>query len=335
MRSSRLLSILLMLQSRGRMSAQALAEEFEVSVRTIYRDIDNLSAAGVPVYAERGRDGGFELLDGYRTQLTGLTASEAEALLFAGLPGPAADLGLADAMADAQLKLMAALPREKRESAERIASRFHLDPVGWYQHADRAELLPALAAAVWTSQRIRVRYESWKGIVERDLDPLGLALKGGVWYLVARAGGKPRTYRISNIRALETLSESFTRPRDFKLAEYWKAWAQDFEARLYKGKARVRVSAVGMKALCALAPAVQEMASRTAGRADKHGWREAEIPIESVDHAARELLKLGAEAEVLAPPELRKRMGEAAAALGAIYAEDGKRRRPRARRAAA
>ncbi|MBC7767230.1 MAG: YafY family transcriptional regulator [Phycisphaerales bacterium] len=332
MRSSRLLSILLLLQSRGRLSAQALADEFEVSVRTIYRDIDNLSAAGVPVYAERGRDGGFQLLDGYKTQLTGLTAGEAEALLFAGLPGPAADLGLADAMADAQLKLMAALPRDKRESAERIASRFHLDPVGWYQHAERAELLPSLAAAVWTTQRIRVRYESWKGMVERDLDPLGLALKGGVWYLVARAGGKPRVYRISNVRTLDVLGETFTRPRDFKLAAYWKVWAADFEARLYTGRAQVRVTALGLKRLGASAPAVSEMAQRTASRPDRAGWRRAEIPIESIDHAASELLKLGAEIEVLGPPDLRSSISAIASTLAALYAKPPRKRKSVPRR---
>src|SRR5687768_4265913 len=127
MRASRLLSILLLLQTRGRMSAQALADEFEVSVRTIYRDIDDLSAAGVPVYAERGRAGGFQLLDGYRTRLTGMTQQEVEALMLSGLPGPAAELGLGQAMAAAQLKLIAALPNERREEAGRIAARFHLD----------------------------------------------------------------------------------------------------------------------------------------------------------------------------------------------------------------
>src|SRR5579863_4682773 len=149
MLASRLLSILMLLQTRGRMSASALAEEFEVSVRTVYRDVDQLSAAGVPVYADRGRSGGFQLLDGYRTKLTGLTSAEAEALFLSGLPGPAADLGLGEAMARAQLKLLAALPEGRRDDAGRIATRFHLDPVGWYRSAEDAALLPALAGAVW------------------------------------------------------------------------------------------------------------------------------------------------------------------------------------------
>src|SRR5256885_7539794 len=128
MRASRLLSILLLLQTRGRMTAQALADEFEVSVRTLYRDIDQLSAAGIPVYADRGRSGGFQLMDGYRTKLTGLTRSEAEVLFLSGLPGPAAQLGLSDLLSAARLKLLAALPPGMQPDAERIAQRFHLDP---------------------------------------------------------------------------------------------------------------------------------------------------------------------------------------------------------------
>lgn len=319
MRASRLLSMLLLLQARGRMTAQQLADEFEISVRTVYRDIDGLSAAGVPVYAERGRAGGFQLLDGYRTRLTGLTPREAEALFLSGLPGPAADLGLGEAMAAAQRKLLAALPSERRQGASRVASRFHLDPVGWYQGAERAAHLPALAEAVWNEQCVRVRYESWKGIVERELEPLGLAIKGGVWYLVAQVGGKPRIYRISNIHDLELTDRTFMRPQTFELGAYWRAWLKDFEARLCAGEARLRLSPVGVKRLATFAPAVGEMARRTASAPDERGWIEVDIPIESVDHAARELVTLGAEGEVLAPRELRERMIETALQMRALY----------------
>src|ERR1700722_11168807 len=136
MLASRLLSILMVLQARGRVSARELAAQFEVSVRTIHRDVDQLSAAGIPIYADRGRNGGFALVDGYRTKLTGLTQPEAEALLLAGLPGPAAQLGLADILSAARLKLIAALPAHVQPGAERIASRFHLDPDAWFRASD-------------------------------------------------------------------------------------------------------------------------------------------------------------------------------------------------------
>src|SRR5687768_8406307 len=200
MRASRLLSTLMLLQSHGRMSAQALADALEVSVRTVYRDVDELSAAGVPVWAERGRQGGFQLQPGWRTRVDGLTGPEAQAMFLGGLPGPAAQLGLGEAMASAQLKLMAALPADWREDARRVSSRFHLDPIDWYRGPAAADHLPAIAQAVWQERRIAVRYESWKGVVERTLEPLGLVLKAGVWYVVAAvAGNDARTYRLSNI----------------------------------------------------------------------------------------------------------------------------------------
>ena len=207
MRASRLLSILLLLQARGRMTAEALASEFEVSVRTIYRDVDQLSAADVPIYADRGPSGGFQLLDGYRTKLTGLSPAEAETLSLAGLPGPAAQLGLADVLTAAQLKLSAALPERARANAGRVAARFHLDPVGWFRSADDAKLLPTIANAVWNEKCLDVRYRRAEGAVERRLQPLGLVLKAGVWYLVAQVGDQPRTYRVSNITDLAVTNQ--------------------------------------------------------------------------------------------------------------------------------
>src|SRR5918992_3044124 len=157
MRASRLLSILMLLQTRGRMSAEALAEEVEVSVRTIYRDIDQLSAAGVPVYAERGRSGGFRLLDGWRTRLTGLTVAEAQALFLAGLPGPAAALGIGEAMEAGQLKLLASLPADWQRDARRVAARFHLDPVGWYRSEAPPPYLQQVAEAGWSDPALSIR----------------------------------------------------------------------------------------------------------------------------------------------------------------------------------
>jgi predicted DNA-binding transcriptional regulator YafY len=321
MRASRLVSILLLLQARGRMTAQTLADEFEVSVRTIYRDIDDLSASGVPVYADRGREGGFQLLEGYTTRLTGMTPAEAESLFLSGLEGPAAELGLGESTAAARLKLLAALPSARRADASRVAARFHLDPIDWYRAASDLAFLPQLAAAVWGAERIRVRYESWSATTERTLSPLGLVLKGGTWYLVATGRSVPRTYRVDAIRALDLTGEQFERPADFELAAHWIASVRAFEASLYQGTAAIRLSPLGMERLPVLAAAAVEMARRTAATPGADGWVRATIPIETIDHAVRELLKLGVETEVLEPPDLRDAMRNAVSALSARYAD--------------
>ncbi|HEV2675830.1 MAG TPA: YafY family protein [Aliidongia sp.] len=315
MRASRLLTILMLLQTRGRMSAPALAEELEVSIRTLYRDIDQLSASGVPVYAERGRAGGFQLLDGWRTRLTGLTAAEAQAMFLAGLPGPAAQLGLGDAMAAAQLKLLAALPADWQADARRVSSRFHLDPVGWYRSAAPTDHLPAVAEAVWGERRLRIRYDSWRGIVEREIDPLGLVLKAGDWYLAALVGKDPRTYRLSNVVELTVLDQHFVRPADFTLAQYWTASTRRFEAEIQRDSAVLRLSPRGLMLLRNFGLTPAEPAS--APEAD--GWTRITLSIETIDSAVQELLRLGAEAEVVEPPALRERMAEAAGRLAALY----------------
>lgn len=324
MRASRLLSILLLLQTRGRLTAETLAAEFEVSVRTIYRDIDQLSAAGAPVYADRGRAGGFQLMDGYRTRLTGLTDAEAETLFLGGLSGPAAQMGFSGAMTTMQLKLLAALPPERQAAAERLAGRFHLDPVGWYQDADEAERLPAIAQAVWNSRRIAVRYESWKGEVARTLEPLGLILKGGLWYLAARpAEGRrrePRTFRVSNILELTVDEATFERPAGFDLAAWWAETSRRFEAEIFTGEARLRLSKAGRRRLARLGVEQARIADE-ADAAAGEGWAEVVVPIESIEHAAMDFQRLGAEAEVLAPAALRSEMRDAVRRLAALYAE--------------
>lgn len=321
MRSSRLLSILMLLQTRGRLTAEVLADEFEVSVRTIYRDIDALSLSGAPVYADRGPGGGFALLDGYRTRLTGLTDAEAETLFLGGLAGPAAQLGLSEAMGVAQLKLLAALPPERQAAAERISSRFHLDPVGWYRDAEEAARLPALAQAVWTCRRIEVRYDSWKGLVERILSPLGLILKGGTWYLAALASGaEPRVYRVSNIQALVVGEETFDRPADFDLEAFWTASTQRFEAEIFTSEARLRLTRAGLKRLSYLGATQARIAAEALAALDGETC-EVVVPIESVDHAAADFLRLGVEAQVLEPPALRERMRRTAVELAGIYAD--------------
>lgn len=324
MRSSRLLSILLRLQLRGRITAAELAREFEVAVRTVYRDLDALSAAGVPVHAERGRGGGIVLAPGWRTQVVGLTGPEARSVPLAGLQSAARDLGLAGEAADVQLKLLASLPPDAAADAGRIAERFHVDPLPWYHRQEALPLLPALAAAVWEGKQVRVRYASWASEAERTLSPLGLVLKGGLWYLVARPTGRgaaaaPRTYRASGILSLQVLATPARRPPGFVLAAHWPQAVAAFEARLMAGRATVRLSPEGLRILRAEQPAAAEWAERTQrpvrSTRGRDGWVEAELPIEAQGQAVRQLLRLGTEVEVVGPAALRAAVAEEAAAV--------------------
>jgi predicted DNA-binding transcriptional regulator YafY len=324
MQASRWLSLLMLLQTRGRMSAQQLSAELEVSVRTIHRDIDSLSASGVPVWAERGRQGGFVLQEGWRTKLTGLTATEAQAVFLGGLPGPARELGLGEAMASAQLKLLAALPAGWQEDARRVSARFHLDPIDWYRGSSPVNHLPSVAQAVWHEERLRLQYESWERTSEREVEPLGLVLKAGIWYVAARTAvpnGKVRTYRLSSILSLTATGEHFTRPKDFDLASYWTASTQRFEAELYQDEAVLRVTRQGLKTLNNFSPAVAEAAGRTQAPDPQAGWLQVTIPIESVSHAAAQLLRLGAQAEVLKPAALRRELRNTLRDWTALYAD--------------
>lgn len=318
MRASRLLSILILLQLRRRLTAADLAAEFEVSERTIYRDIDALSAAGIPVYGDRGPGGGFQLLDGYRTQLTGLSSGEAEAITMIGLPGPASELGLGAATSAAQNKLIAALPGGGGALADRMATRFHLDAVDWYRGGEALPHLPAIARAVLDELKLSMRYESWQGVRDWTVDPLGLVLKAGIWYLAARSGEKVRIFRIANIEELAVGNAPFDRPADFHLANWWQAEQARFEAELFATTATVRASPDGCKRLAAQSPRGAEAVAR-ADAPDAKGWRAMAMMVEDSDHGARDMLAIGAEVEVLAPASFRRRVGALARAIIALH----------------
>ena len=322
MPAGRLLSMLLLLQTRGRLSAGQLAAELGISVRTAYRDLARLQAAGVPLYAEAGPHGGYRLVEGYRTRLTGLSGGEARALFLAGLPAPAADLGLAEEVAAARLKLLAALPDDLREHAARTAAVFHLDAPAWYHEAEAQPFLTVLLDAVVAQRAVDVTYRRWRAPqeVHRRLRPYGLVLKSGVWYLVA-AGTRVGTYRVAQVRAVTVTTESFTRPTGFDLAAHWSAYLADFAARRFTGVATIRLSPRGLARLPDLAdPAVVRAVAGTAGQPGADGWVQATIPTENVAHAVQELLRLGAEVEVLEPPELRRAMAAIVDELGKRYA---------------
>src|SRR5215212_9732508 len=222
MRADRLLSILLLLQTHRRMTAGALAQRLEVSRRTVHRDMEALSMAGVPVYAERGAGGGWVLPDSFRTDLTGLTESEIQALFVSMPTRLLADLGLAQASDAALVKLLAALPSVARRDAEQVRQRIHVDGAGWHQSAETVPALATLQEAVWIDRRVRLNYRRGDGsAVERVVDPLGLVAKGRLWYLVAGVDGEPRTYRISRVEAAEILDEPASRTPDFDLATFW------------------------------------------------------------------------------------------------------------------
>ena len=313
MRASRLVSIILLLQARGRMTAAHLAEELEVSVRTVYRDVESLHAAGIPLYGDAGHRGGYQLLDGYQTRLTGLSQDEAKALSLSGLPGPAAELGLGSVLAVAQLKVRAALPPALAEQAGTTAERFHLDASGWYAQAEEAPFLPAVADAVWRGTVLQVRYRRWKAPtdVDRRLEPYGLVLKAGRWYLVAGPG--PRTYRVDMMLDLVELDERFTIPAAFSLAAYWQSYTAEFLAGLHRADAVVRLSPAAAARLTG--PAADALAAT--GVTEPDGWIRAVLPIESVDLAIPQFLT--PDIEVLAPPDLRAQVAATARAIAALY----------------
>jgi len=319
MRASRLVSLLLLLQTRGQMTAAELARELEISIRTVHRDVEALAESGVPIYAERGLRGGVRLVDGYRTRLTGLTADEAEALFLSGLPGPAAELGLGTVMAAARLKVLAALPGELRGRATRLVERFHLDAAGWFQADEPVPSLATLADAVWSGLRVDIEYDRGQTVSSRFLDPLGLVLKAGVWYLVALAEGQPRTYRVSRVRAATTLDERVERPPDFDLATFWAESSAAYEREAARVDVTVRADP---ERLDHLRTAVGSQAVASAERiavADPDGWIRLRLRLDWPDEVPARLLAAGTSIEVLDPPDIRDRLSRIARRVADRY----------------
>jgi predicted DNA-binding transcriptional regulator YafY len=326
MRASRLISVLLLLQTRGHLTARELADELEVSIRTIYRDVEELSASGIPVYADRGVLGGFQLVEGYRTRLTGITPQEAETLFLSGYPGPAAQLGLGTVLAAAQLKVLAALPPELRGRAARVRQRFHLDAQGWFREAELSGHLQTIAEAVWSDRRLDIVYRRGgdDAVVERTVDPLGVVLKGGIWYLVGAAatetGSDYRTYRVSRIQDVAILEERFTRPEDFDLANYWSDSVTRYQDSLPSFEATIRIRPEAIERLeLAIGESVAKAAVREAGEPDESGWLTLRLRLEDMWRAEPQMLMLGPDAEILEPAELRERVATAARGLAARY----------------
>ena len=322
MRADRLLATLLLIQTRGKMTAGELSRELEVSERTVYRDLDALSAAGVPVYAERGPGGGVALLEGYETRLTGLKEAEMRALSQVlsslSVPGSLVDLGLGGALESALLKLSAALPSMHRHSAKGMRGRVHLDTARWFAPKELVPHLQTVQEAVWGERRLNLVYCADDGGVRRRvLEPYGLVAKVGVWYVVGKTARGTRVYRVSRIKEA-ALGEAFERPQDFDLADFWNAWCRDFETSRPTYPVLLRVSKEGVDALSrVLGEWVRETLS---SQEDAAGWRTLDLTFENAEQAVGLLLGLTPLVEVQEPEELRERLVAAAGEVLRMYA---------------
>ncbi|HYO99751.1 MAG TPA: YafY family protein [Pyrinomonadaceae bacterium] len=326
MRADRLFSIVLLLQSHRQLTAHDLAGRLEVSARTIHRDMEALSGAGIPVVAERGAGGGWSLLGEYRTNLTGLNEAEIQSL-FVSQPSSRllADLNLEKAAEGAFLKLLAALPSVYRRGAEQARGRIYVDVTGWNRAEETVPHLHALQEAVWQERRARILYgrgSECDAPAERLVDPLGLVAKGSVWYLVAAVEGEVRSYRVSRVQGVELLDELCVRPPDFDLAAYWEQSAAKFRAHLPAYRARVRVR----REIVPRLPYAGRFARvEQTGEADADGWVEVSLRFDAEEMACEYALGFGTQLEVLEPPALRERVLEAARSVVAFYTREAAR----------
>ena len=309
--------MLLLLQARGQVTAGELAERLEISTRTVYRDAEALSAAGVPIYTERGRAGGIRLLPGYRTDVTGLTRDEARALFVLSTGGAQADLGLGNAARSAILKVMRAVPEPFRPAATATSQRILVDPAGWMRGGEPAGQLGVLQAATFGGQRVRLGYRSsgQRAASERVVDPYGLVCKAGVWYLVADQRGEPRLFRVSRVTSAQAADEPARRRPGVELAPLWEELRRQVEDR--PGRlavtARVRRSVLDMFGrICAA-----HLAGTACDDADPQ-WAVVPLRFAAVP-AARALLSFGADVEVVSPPEVRADLAQVAAGVLAQY----------------
>ncbi len=313
MRADRLLSLLLLLRRRGRLTAGDLATELEVSVRTVLRDVEALSAAGVPVYAERGRHGGIVLLPGWSTDLTGLTSAEAVALATAGSRATSDALGMGAAFSSAMRKVVAGLPEGQRESAQRGAERVLVTANGWHGDPEPEDALAEVQRAVFADRRLRLRYAAAGGRArERTVDPIGLVHADGRWYLLATADGADRTYRLSRVQAATVLDEPAAPRPDEPLAQLWQRRRSAFWTGMTPYRVRVRVAAGRRAALAAAAIAVED-------EGDGDGATTLDLVFADRAHAAGVLWSLGPDATVLAPAELAAQLADRAAGVLAGY----------------
>jgi predicted DNA-binding transcriptional regulator YafY len=324
MRADRLLILLLLLQTRGRVTAQSLSKRLEVSERTIYRDLVSLSMAGVPVYAERGPGGGWSLLEDYRTNLTRLTEAEVNTLFMSGTAGPLKDLGLGKANEDAMLKLLAALPSVYRNNAELVRQRIHLDAASWFHHNEPVPHLPLLQEAIWNDRCLRLTYQRGADntINQRAVKPYGLVAKASIWYLVCatfESGGEMRVYRVTRIRDAELTGERFERPVDFDLSTFWSSWMASFEKSRYGYAVTLRVAPEHIPEVSSLFGDPAHSLPQESSSPDEQGRITLFLSFESLLQARLHLLNLGSIVEVIKPQELRDSIADYASRIACLY----------------
>jgi len=332
MRADRLVSLVLLLQTRGRMSARALAAELEVSVRTVYRDLASLGAAGVPVVAEPGRDGGCWLLEGYRFPLRGLSPDEASALLVLGVPAALAELGLADALTAAHRKISVTAGLRSAAGAATAQTDVaagptlvHLDMPRWFHAKEDVPCLRTLAEALRQGRRVLIGYKKGRTGPEttRVVDPFGLVNKAGIWYLVAsgarngvaehRSGEHDAAvFRAGRITSARVLPERCDRPSDFGLAAFWDRWSESFVATRPKIEVRLRASPVALGLFGEVFGDPAQAALAAASSPDSRGWRELTLTFEHESAAAHRLAGFGGQVEVLSPAAVGARLVETA-----------------------
>ncbi|WP_033292989.1 helix-turn-helix transcriptional regulator [Amycolatopsis jejuensis] len=316
MRAERLVALLFTLHRKRAGTVGELANELGVTERTLRRDLAALREAGVPLWSEPGRHGGVRLVDGWRSRLDGLTSREAVALLALDVPDALAGLGLGTAVAAAHAKVSASMPAQLQEQARTVAGRFHLDAQAWFRSPDDAAALPAVAKAVWTQRRLDVRYRRRDKVTRRTLDPMGLVLKAGVWYLVARVDETLRTYRVSRLEAVAETGETFERPAEFSLADWWRTSSAEFEKMPLPLRVTARLDSAAVRAMRRVfgEEQVNEVLV-SLSPPDDNGWVVAEFTLEGKEVAVGQLTALGPGVEVVAPPEIRAAVADFGRAL--------------------
>jgi predicted DNA-binding transcriptional regulator YafY len=305
------------------MTAKKLAQELEVSQRTVYRDIDALCTAGVPIYAEHGHGGGYALLDSYRTNLTGLTEDEVRALFMLSIPAPLNELGVSHTLKNALLKLSAALPAAQRGDEERVRQRFHLDSAWWFQSEGPVPHLQTIQQAVWEDRKLLLAYRMpfIDVVVEQGADPYGLVAKAGVWYLVCARSERVRAYPLARLSGVRILDESFERPTDFDLVTFWKAWCAEYEKQRAYYNVTLRITPDFISELPEFFGEGARIAIDQARPPDDGGRITLELAFDSFHDARHRILGLGRSVEVLEPEALRKSVLDFATQIVALYTQ--------------